>query len=416
MGLTLAEKILSERAGTTLRADAYAIVPVTVALTQDGTGPLAIKQLEKMNLRRCANPQRTVLFIDHSAPSSRMELSNDHMTLRKFAADTGAVLSDVGEGVCHAVINEKFVKPGDVMIGADSHTCTGGALCAFSTGMGSTDVALGIALGKTWMRVPQTFRVVLKGAFPKGVSAKDAIIKLIGELGADGATYKSLEFTGPAVDAMPMYQRFTIANMAVEAGAKAGLFASDETTRAYLASMGREKDWKPMAADADAVYERTIEIDCSKLEPMVSFPHTVDNVKPVGQAVGLEIHQVFLGSCTNARVEDIREFCALIKGKQKAAGTRLIVCPASKDAFLKSDKEGLIAQLIEFGAIIFPPGCGVCVGIHGGILGDGERCLATTNRNFKGRMGNPKGEIYLASPAVAAATAVAGKIADPRQL
>lgn len=416
MGQTLVEKILSGRAEKPVQADEIAIVKVDVALTQDGTGPLALKQLQKMGLEKAANPDKTILFIDHAAPSPRKELSNDHMALRDFAKKTGVHLSEVGEGVCHQITAEDFINPGDVVIGADSHTCTGGALGAFATGMGSTDVAVGIALGKTWLRVPETFKVVVSGQFQKGVYAKDLMLHLIGLIGADGATYKSLEFTGSAIDTMPMTDRLTLANMAVEAGAKCGLFNADEITKAYLTHQGRGDKWIPLQADPDAVYERVINIDLDKLEPTIAHPHTVDNTKTIKDSLGIKIHQVFVGTCTNGRLEDLRIVADILKGRKRHPDTRLLVTPASKKVYLAAVKEGIIETLIEAGASINTPGCGACVGVHQGILGDGENCMATQNRNFQGRMGNVNGNIYLGSPAVAAAAAIKGEIADPRDL
>jgi 3-isopropylmalate/(R)-2-methylmalate dehydratase large subunit len=414
MGMTLAEKIISQHAGKDVKAGEITLVNVDVCLTQDGTGPLAIRQLQKINLEKAANPKSTVLFIDHAAPSPRSELSNDHITIRKFAEKTGACLSDVGEGVCHQIIAESYLKPGDILIGADSHTCTGGALCAFSTGMGSTDVAIGIALGKTWLRIPETFKVEVTGEFKKGVYAKDLILHLIGKIGADGATYKALEFCGEAIENMSMSSRLTLCNMAVEAGAKAGLIASDKTTKKFLREQGREKDFKAIQADKDAEYERVIKIDVSKLMPTISLPHTVDNTKTVEEAKGIKVDQVFIGTCTNGRLEDLEIVANIVKGKKKHPKTRLVVVPASKKVFSDALDKGIIRILVDFGAAILAPGCGPCVGVHEGILGDGEICLSTMNRNFKGRMGNPKGFIYLASPATCAVASVLGEVADPR--
>jgi 3-isopropylmalate/(R)-2-methylmalate dehydratase large subunit len=416
MGLTLAEKILSEHAGKEVRAGELAIVGVDVCLTQDGTGPLAVKKLGELGLERAAHPENTVLFIDHSAPSARKELSNDHMILRRFAKKTGSCLSDIGDGVCHQVISEGWLKPGDVLIGADSHTCTGGAMAAFSTGMGSTDVAVGIALGKTWMRVPETIRVNVTGAFPKGVFAKDLILSLIGQITADGATYMALEFGGPAIEAMPYYERMVLANMAVEAGAKTGLIASDRQTRRFLEEQGRGDVFRAIAPDPDAQYARVVSIDASALVPMVAFPHTVDNVRTIDQARGEKMDQVFIGTCTNGRLEDLRVVASILKGKKRHPDTRLLIIPASRRIYGQAIEEGLLTIFNDAGASINTPGCGPCVGVHQGILGDGEKCLATMNRNFKGRMGNPEGFIYLASPATCAASAIAGEIADPREV
>lgn len=415
MGKTLAEKLITQHAGKDVKAGEIVLVSVDVCLTQDGTGPLAIRQLQKIDLEKAANPKFTVLFIDHAAPSPRRELSNDHITIRKFAQKVGACLSDVGEGVCHQIIAESYLKPGNILIGADSHTCTGGALCAFSTGMGSTDVAIGIALGKTWLRVPETFKVEVSGEFQKGVYAKDLILNLIGKIGADGATYKAIEFCGEAIDNMSMSSRLTLSNMAVEAGAKAGLIASDNTTKKFLKEQGREKDFKKIEADKDAEYEKTIKIDASKVLPTISFPHTVDNTKTIEEAKGIKVDQVFVGTCTNGRLEDLEVVANIVKDKKKHPKTRMIVVPASKKVFSDALDKGIIKTLVDFGAAILAPGCGPCVGVHQGILGDGEICFSTMNRNFKGRMGNPKGFIYLASPASCAVAAILGEVADPRE-
>jgi 3-isopropylmalate/(R)-2-methylmalate dehydratase large subunit len=414
MGRTMAEKIIGEHAGKEVRAGDIVVASVDVCLTQDGTGPLAIRQLQKIKLEKAAQPDRTVLFLDHASPSPRKELSNDHMTLRDFAKKTGAVISEIGDGVCHQVINEAYVRPGDILIGADSHTCTGGALGAFATGMGSTDVAIGIALGKTWLRVPETFKVVAKGQFPKGVFAKDLILHLIGLIGADGATYKALEFTGPIIEEMSMSGRLTLSNMAVEAGAKAGLIPSDEVTKRFLEASGRGEDFRTLGPDADAQYQRVIEIDATKLVPTVSFPHTVDNTRTIDEAKGVKIDQVFIGSCTNGRLEDLKVAAEILRGRRRHLQTRLIVVPASRQVYLDALEMGYLTVLVQAGAAVIAPGCGPCVGVHQGILGDGEACLATQNRNFKGRMGNPEAFIYLGSPATAAVTALEGQIADPR--
>lgn len=414
MGQTIAEKIISKHAGHDVKAGELCIAKVDVAAVQDGTGPLTVQEFKKIGKKELANPSRTVLFIDHAAPSPRKELSNTHMVLRDFAKETGAVMSDTGAGVCHQRLIETFVNPGEILVGADSHTCTSGALGAFATGMGSTDIAVAMALGKTWLKVPPTFKIVVNGKFQKGVYAKDLILYLIGLIGADGATYKALEFSGSTIENMTMADRFTIANMAVEAGAKAGLFITDEKTRAYLKERGREDKFVEIRPDADAVYERVIEIDASKIEPTVSCPHTVDNTKPAKDLKDVKLNQVFIGTCTNGRIEDLRIAAEILKDKKVNPDVRLIVVPASKDVYLKALEEGLLKIFVESGASVLAPGCGPCVGVHAGILGDGEVCLATQNRNFQGRMGNTKGFIYLASPATAAVSAINGYITDPR--
>lgn len=415
MGKTLAEKILGAHAGYDVSAGEIAIAKVDICIAQDGTGPLAIRQLEKLGIEKLADPERVVFFLDHSAPSSRKELSNDHMFIRQFAKKMGARVSEVGKGICHVVINEKYVNPGEVMIGADSHTCTGGALGCFATGMGSTDVGIGMAFGKTWFRIPETFKIYITGEFKTGVFPKDLILHLIGLIGADGATYKALEFCGPTIEAMDMSGRFTLSNMAVEAGAKVGLIASDETTHRFLEEMGRGDKWVPLTADDDALYERVIEIDVSTLVPTISYPHTVDNTHTIDEAVGIKIDQVFLGTCTNSRIEDWEIVAKMVKGKKLSPDTRFVAVPGSEDVLKETMAKGYYQTLVEFGAVMVAPGCGPCVGIHAGIPGDGEVCLTTQNRNFQGRMGNPNASIYLASPATVAATAIEGVIADPRK-
>jgi len=416
MGKTIAEKILGEHAGRDLRAGDIAVVDVDVAMAQDGTGPLAVSQLKKMGFSTVANPERSIFFIDHAAPSPRRELSDSHKVLREFASSSGAVLSDINQGVCHQILAEKFVCPGNVVIGADSHTCTAGALCAFATGMGSTDIAVGIALAKTWMMVPQTIKVNFNGSTGAGVYAKDLIIYLIGKITADGATYKALEFGGELSNALEMDDRFTISNMAVEAGAKTGLFASDSKTESYLDSRNRQGCFREIFPDADAVYEKVVDIDCSKIVPMVSMPHAVDNTVTVEQIDKTKVDQVLIGTCTNGRISDLRIAAKILSGKKIAAGTRLIVVPASKDVYLDAIREGIIEKFIESGATVINPGCGPCVGVHQGALADGEVCLSTQNRNFKGRMGNPDAYVYLSSPATAAASALKGYISDPREV
>jgi len=314
------------------------------------------------------------------------------------------------------LVAESLAKPGDVIIGADSHTVTAGGLGAFATGMGSSDIAIAFGLGKTWFRVPESIKVVVSGNFPEGVYAKDLILNLIGNIGANGATYKALEFSGDTVDSMSMSQRFTMANMAVEAGAKAGLFPADNLTKDYLMSQGRSSHYQSVFPDADATYEQTININVAGLEPTIAQPHTVDNTTRARELKGTKIQQVFIGTCTNGRVEDLAIAATILKGKKRHPETRLIVAPASRQVLLAAIKAGYIQSLIEAGAVILPPGCGACLGLHQGVLGDGESCLSTANRNFKGRMGNPRAFIYLGSPATAAATAITGEITDPREV
>lgn len=430
MSKTISEKIITSRLGKEVTAGDIVIVPVDLCMVQDGTGPLAIKQLRKLKRGGTLSgpgrrvdckifaPEKTIIFLDHAAPPPRMELSNVQRELRDFARETKANLSEIGEGISHQRLVESFVNPGDIIVGADSHTCTSGALAAFATGMGSTDVAVVMATGKTWVKVPQTLLINVEGAFPKGVYAKDLILYIIGMLGADGANYRALEFAGETVENMSISGRLTLCNMAVEAGAKVGLVGSDGLTRAYLKEMGRENRYREIKADKDAKYERIFEIDASKLEPMIACPETPDNVKPISEIRTKDtgIDQVFIGTCTNGRIEDLRLVAEILKGRRCAPGTRLIIAPASRQVYLQAVREGIIEILTEAGAVILNPGCGPCVGIQGGILADNEKCLSTGNRNFKGRMGNPNSEIYLSSPATAAWTAVKGKISDPREI
>lgn len=415
MGKTLAEKILSARSDTEAVAGGIVVVRVDVPFVQDSTGPLALRQLIETGLDKISNPAKTIVFLDHSAPSPAKELSNDHIFLRSFAREKGIVLSDVGEGICHQLVAEDWANPGDVIVGSDSHTVTGGALGAFATGMGSTDIAIAMALGKTWLRVPETIRIIVSGKFARGVYAKDLILHLIGQIGADGATYMALEFGGDTIDNLPMPGRLTIANMAVEAGAKVGLFPSDSITRDFLREQGRGDRYQPLAPDPDAVYESIIEIDATRLEPTVAQPHTVDNTALAKDLRGTQVDQVFLGTCTNGRLEDIRTAAGILKGKKRHPDTRLIIGPASRKVLQQAIAEGLITTLLDAGATVVPPGCAACLGVHQGVLGDGEVCLSTANRNFKGRMGNPESFIYLASPATAAASAITGEITDPRE-
>jgi len=415
MGKTLAEKILSNKSGGEAKAGDIVIAEVDLSFVQDTTGPLTVRQFQSSGMS-LSNPERTLVFIDHAAPSPSASLSNDHILLRDFSRQSGCVLSEVGDGVCHQIVVEQYARPGDVIVGSDSHTVTAGGLGAFATGMGSSDVAVAFGLGRTWFRVPETFKIEVTGEFQRGVSTKDLILHLIGQIGADGATYKALEFHGDAVGKMSMSGRFTIANMAVEAGAKVGLFPADEITRKYLVAEGRGDDYQAMAADADAEYEKTISINATELEPTVSRPHTVDNTALAKDLKGTKIQQVVIGTCTNGRLEDLTVAVGILRGKKTAAGVRLLIAPASRRVLLEAIEMGYIKDFVEAGAVILPPGCGPCLGLHQGALGDGETCLSTANRNFEGRMGNPKGFIYLGSPATAAATALTGEITDPREV
>ncbi len=356
MGKTLSEKIFGEHVGREVRAGEFVVSRVDIQLAQDSTGPLTVRQIEKLKVKDIVDARRTYFFLDHAAPSYKKELSNDHILLREFCQKTGAKLSEIGEGICHQRIVESYVNPGDILIGTDSHTCTAGALGAFATGMGSTDVAVGIALGKNWFRIPETFRINIEGDFPFAVYPKDLILYIIGLIGADGATYKALEFTGETIQEMDISGRLTLCNMAVEAGAKTGLIASDKVTRDFLKKQGREDKFRELASDTDASYERVINIDASKLEPMLSLPHSVDNTITLRKAAKIKIDQVFIGTCTNGRVEDLRIAANILKGSSSHPETRLIIGPASRDIYSKAIKEGIIQTFIEAGGIILPTG------------------------------------------------------------
>ena len=412
MGQTLVEKIISNHAGKNVKAGELVIANVDVCAVQDGTGPLTVQEFKKLGKEKLHNPERTILFIDHAAPSPKKELSNMHTILRDFSKEYGAVLSEIGSGVCHQRLVETFVYPTEILVGADSHTCTSGALGAFATGMGSTDVAVAMALGKTWLKVPSTFKIVVTGKFNEGICSKDLMLHLIGMIGADGATYKALEFCGETIDNMCMAERFTLANMAVEAGAKCGLFVPDEKTKEYLESRGRGDKFQVIKPDADAIYERVIEIDAATIEHTVSCPHTVDNTKLAKDLNDIKVQQVYVGTCTNGRIEDMRTVASILKGKKVHPDVRMLICPASRDVYKQALQEGLLETFIDSNATILSPGCGPCVGIHAGILADDEVCLTTQNRNFQGRLGNTKGYIYLASPYVAAYTALNGYISN----
>ena len=416
MGKTLAEKILSLKSHGEAKAGDVVIADVDLAFVQDTTGPLTIRQFKESGFEALDKPQQTIIFLDHAAPSPARQLSNDHILLRRFAEETGCRVYEVGEGICHQLVAEQFASPGDVILGSDSHTVTAGALGAFATGMGSSDVAVALALGRTWFRVPESFLIELNGVFPRGVYAKDLILYLIGQIGADGANYKALEFGGEALAQVTMSQRLTIANMAVEAGAKVGLFPADKVTRDFLRKYGRGDNYQPLYPDAEANYEQVIPVNLDQLEPMLALPHAVDNVRPVAQVKGVKIQQAFIGTCTNGRLEDLAVAAEILKGKKKCPGTRLLIAPASRHVLIRAIEKGYIQGLLEAGATVLPPGCTACLGLHQGVLGDGEVCISTANRNFKGRMGNPEAMIYLASPATAAASAVKGEIADPRDI
>ncbi len=412
---TMVQKIISERVGRRVEPGEIVAVKLDYVMAHDGTAPLAIEALRELG-GRLADPERIVLVIDHTAPSPSMKISNIHALMRRFASEQGCVFYDVGNGICHQVMVENHVLPWMIVAGADSHTCTYGALGALGSGFGSTDIAVAMATGSTWLRVPESIKVSLTGKLEFPMTSKDAMLALLGVIGARGAIYKALEFFGEGVSTMSMSSRLTMANMAVEAGAKAGLFPADETTRGFLAAYGREEGFRELSPGRQAKYLDEVEINLSEIEPMVAKPPNVDNVCPVSEVEGIEVDQVFIGSCTNGRLEDLELAARILRRHGVKKGVRLIVGPASRRIYLDAARLGIIDILVSAGATVIPPGCGPCPGRHLGILGDDEVCVSTQNRNFTGRMGNPKAKIYLASPATAAATAATGRITDPREV
>jgi 3-isopropylmalate/(R)-2-methylmalate dehydratase large subunit len=415
VGKTIAEKILSNKSKRDVKANDIVIADLDFTMGQDGTSGLAIQAFNEMNAIKVFDPKRVAMVIDHSAPSPLEGVSALHHQMRAFASSQGINFYDIGDGVCHQLVPEQgHVVPGDLVIGADSHTCTYGAINVFSTGVGSTDLAAGIISGKLWFKVPETIKFVLNGTLPTGVYSKDLILYLIGDITADGATYMAAEYTGPAIADLSVEARFTISNMAIEMGAKCGLMEADDKTIAWV-KQHSARDFEPVKADPDAIYAKVLEYDVSKLEPQVAKPHTVDNVSPISEVAGTPIQQGFIGTCTNGRIEDLRIGAQILKGRKIGQNTRLIVAPSSRQVMLQALREGLIETYVEAGAAVVTPGCGPCVGTHNGVPSDGENVISTANRNFKGRMGNNKAFVYLGSPATVAASVLTGKITDPRE-
>ncbi len=411
---TLTQQIFSAKVGRWVKPGEIVLVDVDFVMGQDGTAPLAIKAFEEMGGEKVFAEKKVAFVIDHSAPSPNQGVSELHKRMRDFAWRQRIVLYDIGEGVCHQIIPEKgHVKPGSIVIGADSHTCTYGALGAFATGVGSTDLAAAMISGKMWFKVPETILFKLNGKLPTGVFSKDLILFLIGQVTADGATYKAVEFEGSTISSLSVDARFTICNMAIEMGGKAGLIAPDEKTRAWLEERKVKADFEFLEPDKDS-YEKVYEFDVSALEPQIAVPHRVDNVFPLSKYEGTRINQAFLGTCTNGRLEDLEIAARILKGKRIHPEVRLIVAPASRKVLLEAMEKGIISVLIEAGAVLVTPGCGCCVGTHNGVPASGEVVISSSNRNFKGRMGNPDSSIFLASPATVAASAIEGRIADPR--
>ncbi len=419
MAMTMTQKILAAHAGLeNVTAGQLIEAKLDLVLGNDITSPVAINEFEKCGAQSIFDKNRIALVLDHFVPNKDIKAAEQCRQTRDFAGKYDIKnFFDVGRmGIEHALLPEQgLVGPGDCVIGADSHTCTYGALGAFSTGVGSTDMAAGMISGKAWFKVPSAIKVVLKGKLPPYVSGKDVILHLIGEIGVDGALYQSLEFTGEGVKALSMDDRLCISNMAIEAGAKNGIFPVDDVTLAY--EKGRfEREPKIYSADPDAEYTRTVTIDLDTLRPTVSFPHLPENTKTIDEAAGVKMDQAVIGSCTNGRMEDMRMAASILKGRKIAKGLRCIVIPATQQIYLDCLREGLLEIFIEAGAVVSTPTCGPCLGGYMGILGKGERAVSTTNRNFVGRMGHVESEVYLASPAVAAASAVTGALTDPAKL
>ena len=418
MGMTISEKILARASGSE-RVQAGEIVKarVDVALIPDLTAILSFKAMKEMGLDHVWDSERVVVVLDHVAPASSINAATIHRDIRLIVEEQRIKhFYDVDAGVCHQVLAEKgHVKPGMLVVGADSHTCTHGAFGAFATGVGSTDMGAVLATGKLWFKVPEAIRIVVDGALPELVAPKDLILRIIGEVGADGATYNAVEFTGSTIEAMSISGRMTLCNMVIEMGAKTGVVEPDERTLTYLRGRA-EGSLETVKGDIDAKYKRVLHFDVADLEPQVSCPHKVDNVRPVSEVEGTRIDQAFIGSCTNGRMEDLEAAASILRGRHVHPDVRLLVIPASREVYLDSMDAGLLKVFTEAGGLVCNPSCGACFGGHIGILAPGEVCLATSNRNFRGRQGSPDAEVYLASPATTAASAVTGVITDPREL
>ena len=419
MGMTIAEKILAFHADReSVRPGEIVNARVDIALGNDITAPIAIKALKELGVKRVFDPERVVLVPDHFTPNKDIPSAQQCKMLRDFAREQGIThYFEVGQvGIEHALLPEQgIVVPGDLVIGADSHTCTYGALGAFATGVGSTDLAAAMITGETWLRVPESILFVYKGKRSRWVTGKDMILETIGRIGVDGARYMAMEFVGEAIAELPIEERLTMSNMAIEAGGKAGIIPPDKETLEF-ANARAKRPYEVFSSDGDAQYAKVVEIDVSALEPVVALPHLPENVKPVSELPEIPIDQVVIGSCTNGRIRDLRQAAEILEGRRADPRVRLIVIPATQKIYHQAMTEGLFDIFLSAGAAISTPTCGPCLGGHMGVLAEGERAVATTNRNFVGRMGHPKSEVYLASPYVAAASAVAGRIAHPEEV
>jgi 3-isopropylmalate/(R)-2-methylmalate dehydratase large subunit/methanogen homoaconitase large subunit len=409
---TVTEEIFSRRVGRQVRAGEIVVAPVDYVMSHDNTTPIAIESFKKLGMP-IWDPERVLIVFDHMIPAPTRQAAQQHREIREFMDENG-LTTLLTDGICHQVLVEKgYILPGGLVVGADSHSCTYGALGCFGTGMGSTDVAVIYATGKSWFRVPETMRITLHGELQPGVYAKDACLALAKRLDVDGATYMAMEFGGEAVAGMDISERMTLSNMSIEMGAKAGLVEPDERTLAYVTPRARQP-FEP-AYPVNPTYAVEIDLDVSALEPQVSCPNEVSNVVGVTEVEGTPLDQVFIGTCTNGRLDDMAIAAGVLEGKTVSSNTRLIVTPASRDVYIEAMRQGYLQIMMEAGAQVNTPGCGPCIGRHQGVLTAGERALTTQNRNFKGRMGDPTSELFLGSPATAAASAIAGHIADPRQ-
>ena len=416
--MTLAEKILAAHTDKKeVSPGEFINVRVDLILANDITAPIAIKEFQRIGVNKVFDPKKVVMVLDHFMPSRDIASAEIAKLMREFCHEQGALFFEIGKaGIEHVLLPEQaLVLPGEVVIGGDSHTCTYGALGIFATGVGSTDVAAAMATGDLWMKVPPTIKFVYHGSLGKWVGGKDLILHTIGDIGVDGALYSVMEFTGEAIDTLSMDGRFTMANMAIEAGGKAGLFRVDNKTQLYIKSKA-QRSYNVYEPDSDAEYARVIEYNVSDMEPQVALPHSPANAKPVSEVGEIEINQAVIGSCTNGRLEDLRLAAQILKGKKVHPKMRCIILPGSQQVYLDALAEGFIEIFVRAGAVVSTPTCGPCFGGHMGILAEGERCISTTNRNFVGRMGSPKSEVYLSNPAIAAASAIAGKIISPEEL
>ncbi|MBU6997046.1 MAG: 3-isopropylmalate dehydratase large subunit [Theionarchaea archaeon] len=414
MSKTMAEKILGRASNQEVASGDIIDGTVDLAMSHENTAAISGK-FKSIGVPRVWDPARIVVPIDHCAPAANEDYAKNHKVIREFVREQNITnFYDIKAGVCHQVLPEKgHIKPGMLVVGSDSHTPTYGALAAFATGIGRTEMAAVYATGKIWLRVPESFKIIVEGKLPDMVSAKDVILHIIGDLRADGANYKAVEFCGDTVDHMTVGERMVLCNMSAEMGAKAGMVAFDDTTRMYLDER-TDRVYTVLNPDADAVYEKVVHVAVHDLEPQVACPHTVDNVKPLSQVEGVPINQAVLGTCTNGRVEDLAVAASLLKGKKIADTVRLIVIPASTEVYAEAVQNGIILDLVKAGAVICNPNCGPCLGAHQGALAPGEVCISSSNRNFRGRMGCKDAEIYLASPATVAASSLTGRITDPR--